>query len=567
MKNLQKSILILFLLAFFACKGKENPQPDNAVTVTTNAEWQKNYNFDKTTPFNITIPEPIGEETVVGDGTAESITRTAIQEALDKGGKITFNSGGQAVTVYIDKTLVVKKHRTCIDGGNLITLDARKERRIMYSISAHSVENPRFANDNVAELNWVAKRLIFRNAKTTGGPLADEAPGVNDNDGSGNTGQAGSGAAIWSGLSNQCYVVECQFYDNETRQITGKSEETGGGAIYARGKVSIGEESEMTVIDSYFEGNKATIGGCINNLLTNLRVVRCGFFNNETSHYGGAIYTDGGSSDGVGGSNNPDGFIKIHASIFKGNKGAGQGGAAFLFVYQGAMEVTETLFEENEITNDFRGDALGGALRTGNGISKIQRCAFLNNKSTKQGGAIWVGENNSYNNLIQNSTFTGNSAQDVSSTSAGLGGAVMVGGGNSTIMNCTFWNNNAGQAGALFGGANYSIQNTIFFENTATNPWNLHHQIHENVNMNDKGGNLQYLTFTPAGANRLSNALDQDPLIETTIDSTSGFNPVIKLQSNSPAIGLGSTANNAPTTDQINQSRSGRNDAGAYQIQ
>lgn len=564
-----KIFLFILLASCFACNNGSSSSDDilpSTNTITeTNAEWQKDYNFTNTTVFDITIPDPIGEETVVGDGTPESITREAIQEALDKGGKITFNSGEQAVTVYIDQTLEVTKHGTCIDGGNLITLDARKERRIMFSRGAHSLTNPRFADDGVAELNWTVKRIIFRNGKTTGGPLAGAAPGANDNDASGNGEQAGSGAAIWSGLSNQCFVIECQFYDNETRQIVGRGEETGGGAIYARGKVPNGLESEMTVMDTYFEGNKGTIGGCINNLLTNLTVVRCGFINNEASSYGGAIYTDGGSSDGVGGVNNPDGFIRVHASIFKGNKARGQGGGVFLFVYQGTMELTETLFENNEITEDFRGDAFGGGLRTGNGTSSIQRCAFVNNNASKQGGALWVGENDrsGYSNLIENCTFVENKSE------GGLAGAVMVGGGTSTIVNTTFWSNTAQTAGALFGGANYNIQNTIFFDNTATNEFNQDHQVYRDVNINNRGGNIQYLSLSvEVGGNNIiiSGALEQDPLLESSLDYGIGFTPVLKLQADSPAKGLGNSSNNAPTTDQINRGRSGRNDSGAYQL-
>ena len=257
---------------------------------------------------------------------------------------------------------------------------------------------------------------------------------------------------------------------------------------------------------------------------------------------------------------------KIHASIFIGNKARGQGGGAFLFVYRGKMEMTETLFENNEITEDFRGDALGGGLRTGNGTSTIQRCAFINNNASKQGGALWVGENDKsgHSNLIQNCTFVENQSE------GGLAGAVMVGAGSSTIMNTTFWNNTAQTAGALFGGANYNIQNTIFFDNTSTNEFNQDHQIYREVNITNRGGNIQYLSssieVSSSNNIQISGSLEQDPLLENSLDYNAGFTPVLKLQANSPAKGIGSTGNNAPTTDQINQSRSGRNDAGAYQL-
>jgi len=535
--------------------------------------WQSSYDFANVTPFPVTVPTHIGSTTVVGTGTPGSVTRAAIQAALDNGGLITFNTGGLPVTVPIDQTLVVKKHGTVIDGGCLVTLDGQNARRIIYSVHAYNPLNPNSASH---ELTWSVQNLAFQNGATNGGTLSghDEPipNGASPNDGSGNGSQQGSGGAIWSGLSNQLYVVNCRFLNNETLHTTANIE-LGGGAIFARGSSSSNKNSALTVVDSYFEGNKGGIGGAINNLLTNLTVVRSAFVNNYGGNHGGAIYTDGGTFafEPTSATNS---LIRIHGSVFKNNTGTNEGGAAYLFAYEEPITVTETYFEGNLCEKRPSGTwSGGGGLALGNGMPmRIERTAFVANQAITAGG-LSVMTNNKVGMFarVENCTFFDNLAQDGTNVGSGLGGGLSTLEGDVWVINNTFAQNTAGRAGALYQNSAVTMhfQNNIVSENTSTNPFNQDFTTTMSNTITDLGGNIQWVTAAGASVaeqNAISGVPHQDPLLATTLDYTQGFTPVLPLLTGSPAIGIGLTANSAPTVDQIGQSRGGAPDAGAYQF-
>jgi predicted outer membrane repeat protein len=549
MRNFVNAYVII-VLALMGCNllsknGDTNPKIEQNPTQS----WQNRYAFDKISNFLVDFPDAIGSTTVVGNGTPASITRQALQEALDRGGRVEINSGGVPVTVYVDRTLIVRKHGTVIDGKGLLTLDARSERRIMFSVGAHS---PNTGGPNNRTFRWAVRGIIFRNGKTTGGPLNQPGPSP-ENGGSGNDNQAGSGAAIWSGLWNQCTIWACQFINNETR--TSPTNEEVGGAVYARG----GESSELTIVDSYFENNRGIIGGAVNSLLTNLRIVRSGFFNNRSTDHGGAVYTDGGASNGTP-TTNPNGFVTLEACVFENNFSPSQGGGAFLFVYGGRINVTECIFEKNECGTGNNG--LGGGLRVGNGNSEIRRCAFIENTAAAQGGGLWLGEGGNFTSWIENCTFYRNTTG-----MQGLGGAISAPAGRITLMNCTLFENRAHQGGGIFSNAQFAFQNTIFADNIATNPWGIHFNIQNNLNHTSRGGNIQWLTQNVGNQRTIIRDTDaENPMLDATLDKRSGFTPIIRLQANSPARGKGVTGNNAPAIDQHLKPRTGRNDSGAFQL-
>jgi predicted outer membrane repeat protein len=546
-----KNLLALFIFVFLAsCIAFEEPVPSKDLT-----RWQKAYQFDKTEPYDIALPKPVGDSIVVGNGKPESITRKKIQKALDKGGYISFNTGGRPVTVYIDQTLAVKKHGTVLDGGGLVTLDARKERRIIFSVSSHSPINP--ARDQKM-LNWVLKGFTLKNGKTSGGSLYEPVPNIEANDGSGNGDQSGCGAAVFSGLWNQCFIVSCRFFNNET-MLTNENIEVGG-AVFARG----GYNSTLTIVDSYFENNRATIGGAVNSLLTNLTVIRCGFFRNRSTNHGGAIYTDGGASDGRP-PVNPEGFVKIHASVFRDNVGATQGGGAFLFVYEGKILVTESIFENNICGNDFGRYGIGGGLRTGNGYTEINRCAFVNNQAYSQGGGLWIGENDNFKAKVENSIFYQNKALVPGSVEKGVGGALSAIGGELDVINCSIVDNQAHQAAGVDGSALVSFKNTILSDNRAFNPWNVHFNIQNSLNFHNLGGNIQWLTEDKGRQREIIKGIDAlDPEVEKEINRTEGFTPIIRFKPGSSAKGQG-VVEGAPVIDQHRKQRIGRNDIGSWQ--
>jgi hypothetical protein len=553
---MKKDLLVIFsIILILACKKTlEDVEPFRQIPVEID--------FSKAEPLQVTTPAPVGKAIVVGDGTIESINRESIQKALDLGGHITFNTGGQSVKVYIDKSLAVKRHGTILDGGGLITLDARKERRILYSVGAHNSLNPRFMQGGVKELNWMVKGITFINGKTTGIAYGDEPnPSVNDGSGNGNR-QSGSGSALWSGLWNQLWVIDCKFFDNETPVLNRQDEI--GGAIYARG----GNNSRLTIAESYFQNNKGTVGGAINCLLSSLTVVRSVFYKNTSSYAGGAIYTDGSNGDSAENSEALQGRMRLHASIFKENISNTQGGGVFLFVYKTKADITECWFDKNEARTE---NGIGGGLRTGNGYFSVRRCSFTENIAHSQGGGLWLGEHKSpFTFIIENSTFFKNKSLNTAKV-IGTGGAISSQqNGQLFINNCTITRNEAVHGGGIFGNSNSNIilQNSILADNLAHNHWNVDYNVSKDLAVINRGGNIQWLT------NNINNQRDAiqgvevlDPLLSQNTELNEGFTPSLSFLSQRGPFGKGELNTTSPAFDQRRKARNGRNDSGSYQQQ
>ncbi|MDY6804074.1 MAG: choice-of-anchor Q domain-containing protein [Cyanobacteriota bacterium] len=359
------------------------------------------------------------------------------------------------------------------------------------------------------------------------------------------------GGAIYSGYRSNATITNSKFDSNDAsgalRDAGGQLSEHAGGAIL------IWSESNLTVKGTEFTNNKGVNGGAINNLLSGLTIENSTFINNDSTAgsssnkgYGGAIYTDGASDrDGF-----TSGTIKISKSTFEGNKGAGQGGGLFLYVYPpDKIEIDKTKIIDNELISNSSGDSLGGGLRAGNSSElTITNTTFANNKAVSQGGGMWVGENTPVN--LTNSTFSGNRAE---------GGNVSLGGAMTlytptTIVNSTFADNYAGfQGGVFWGDASSTVTNSIFSNNDAGNPWNLKDQT--GSQLNDGGGNVQFPSKNPndpTDLNITANITIADPKLGD-LEEINGV-LVRPLLTGSPAIDAGVGAG-APGTDQRGQNR------------
>lgn len=352
---------------------------------------------------------------------------------------------------------------------------------------------------------------------------------------------------------------------------TAGGQEAGGGAIFVH-------ETTLTVTDSRFVGNRGINGGAINNLLSALTVSGSSFEANDSTSggplrhgYGGAIYSDGASrltDDAVGGA------IMIRDSVFRNNRGAGQGGAVFSFVYPpDTVTIERVSFEHNRVEENARCyadgscDALGGALRHGNGDLTVIDTLFTGNSARGQGGAFWAGEQGRWQ--LSNVTFAENRAvRDAVSGAGGLGGAI-AGMSAWSCTNCTFVDNHAGfVGGAIFGGdpATTTLQNSIFAGNTAFNNgrgWNKNQTCA--TQLRDGGSNVQYPPRNPQDAsdvNCVAGAVLADPLV-MPLGDYGGPTRSVALREGSPALGAGASC---PAADQRGVSRPPAGcDSGAYQ--
>ncbi|MCT7964042.1 DUF4347 domain-containing protein [Laspinema sp. D1] len=363
------------------------------------------------------------------------------------------------------------------------------------------------------------------------------------------------GGAIFAGFRSNNTILNSTFDGNDA---TPTNSERGGGAI------AIKSVSNTSVIGSTFTNNKGINGGAINSLLSTLKVEDSVFINNDstpggiftqdTMGYGGAIYTDGASE-----TTNADtsGEIIIRSSRFEGNRGAGQGGGLFLYVYDGDRVVIEdSKILTNQVITNSKGDALGGGLRLGNGEARISNTTFANNLAESQGGGLWVGERTNLD--LVNTTFSENRAELANNTTQGLGGGIAINirdGYTVNVVNSTIVNNIAGRQGGGFwgGGTNTTLTNTIVANNVGVNGFNVKQQT--GVQFNDGGNNIQFPSKNlnaSQDVNVTANVLIADPLLGP-LQEINGF-LVHPLLPGSPAIDAGNNAV-APATDKRGQMR------------
>ena len=384
------------------------------------------------------------------------------------------------------------------------------------------------------------------------------------------------GGAIYSAWENQLTVNSSQFNGNKA---TAGNDERGAGAI------AFVSSGNFTVRNSSFTNNQGINGGAINSLNGKLTIENSRFVNNSTlaaqydtgkenptlRGYGGAIYTDRASS-----TNEPSGRIRISGTLFEGNKGKAEGGAAYLYTgTQDSIEIQSSTFKDNEVQALAQGNSGngGGLVVISNSPNQgltIAQTAFVNNTASSQGGGMWLMGAPA---TILNSTFSGNQAPGtvpgkiVGTDYYPLGGAMALY-SDAKLINTTIAHNQAGWVGggiSVAGGSKVSLQDTILYKNTAANggnPWGI--QQHSSGTLTDHGGNIQ---FPPEKDNKnaTSAITIADPMLGTLQDNGGGI-LTYALLPGSPAINKG-VGTGAPTLDQRGFTRAdGSIDAGAFEF-
>jgi hypothetical protein len=349
-----------------------------------------------------------------------------------------------------------------IDGGGAITISGGSKTRIFSITSPDEVV--------LRGLTLIDGNAAGQGAEGSGGAIRSGGGGLLRVDRCtlrGNAARGEGGGALWQGWRCRTVVTECTFTANDGRSDPTRTER-GGGAI------ATASEGSLTVQRSHFTANLGSIGGAINSMLGELTVEDSTFTANDTTAgepghqgYGGAIYTDGASAkvdDDLGGR------IMLRRCVFTDNRGAGQGGACFLFGYNpDAITLEHCLFRGNRLVRDTKGESLGGAIRAGNVVLTMTGCTFVDNVALDQGGALWTGEK--LTGAIEHCTFTANRADD--GAKSGLGGAIaFLHQGELALRHCTIADNVArGHAGGTFGGGTHiTVTACILANNSALNP-------------------------------------------------------------------------------------------------
>ena len=199
---------------------------------------------------------------VIGTGTADSCTFSALNTAVTKGGVITFNCGTAPVTIAITATMKLPTTKdTVIDGGNKITLDG-----------GHAVQILNFnsANFQALKTRLTLQHISLVNGKTTPTDMIPTASQTACSQGY----DDGQGGALFMRDGNLT-VIDAIFTGNQAAQL---GPDTGGGAIYLEGS-----KHGALIVGSTFSNNSGANAGAVGALFGELDIYNSLFQNNTAT--------------------------------------------------------------------------------------------------------------------------------------------------------------------------------------------------------------------------------------------------------------------------------------------
>jgi hypothetical protein len=292
--------------------------------------------------FALLSPEQSLAGGVVGTGTPDSCTETALDAAARGGGLVTFNCGGPA-TITVTAQKQVNNNMT-IDGGGVITISGRNSVGfVSLGKAALTVQNLTFVDLNgiidgspAGALYNNSGTLTIINCTFSG----NSAPIISNNavtlttvtTVTNSTFSGNSGGVIGNG--GTLTVTNSTFSGNS------------GGAVYNN------SGGTVTITDSTFSGNTASTGsgGAIFNGGT-LTVINSTFSGNTISSYLGS-----------GGIANSGGTLTVINSTFSGNAGSEYGPSSLgnSTTFSGTLTVTNTI-----VANSTKGANCSGTITDG----------------------------------------------------------------------------------------------------------------------------------------------------------------------------------------------------------
>ena len=385
--------------------------------------------------------------------------RTSLREAIayaQPGDTITFAPGLAGKTIRLNGTWLDVTKSLTIDASNLwdlrndvpgLVLDGGGTTRIVRSelgsddetVVVKGLEFKNGVNGNRGGAimssggNFVVEDSVFTDnyASGYGGAIALASGNltVRNSVFTGNTGDNFGGAVHVMGTAT---ISNSQFTNN-----TGVGN-LGGGAI------CLDEIGTLTVESCDFTRNSGPHGGAIS-AWGELTIIDSVFTQNTASVDGGAIYSEGNiTGDGLTLANN-------HADVY--------GGAVRCYnaLTNATVTFANSTFDGNTANSE------GGAIKTDGGAYSFENCDFTENSTPNVGGAAMFYQPTTLQ--ISQSTFTRNQSTN------SLGGALYVTGGTLNFDDLAFEENSAqNNGGAMFlTGGTVTIANSDFINNAGQN--------------------------------------------------------------------------------------------------
>lgn len=347
-----------------ACGAEDQATPDPGIK--PNVEGPPPGNPDGKCPIvaEAEAEAPFVPNQIVGDGTPQSCTSSAVVEAVAKGGYISFSCGPDPVQITLTETAKIfndKGPKIVLDGGGKVTLSGGGKVRILYQNTCD--QKQKWTTSHCQ--NQDHPQLTVQNLTFVDGNAKGQSP-------------AGGGAIFVSG--GRFKIVHSRFFRNVVDE-TGP--DVGGAAVRV---LQQHEGLPVYVTGSTFGGensleNLGSNGGGLSSIGVSYTVQNSLFVNNQAigsganpprsgtpgGGSGGAVYCDGnlftlklcgvkmtGNSAKEGGgaiffvSNNRTGTLIIQDSVLSQNPSAGfetKGYKGIFFLGSGTPQVTNSTLE------------------------------------------------------------------------------------------------------------------------------------------------------------------------------------------------------------------------------
>ena len=257
---------------------------------------------------------------VIGNGTPASCTSAAVVAAVARGGVIVFDCGPDPVTIEMHATAKVFNDtgpEIVIDGGGLVTLSGRSERRILYMNTCDQAQvwtTPHCQNQDHPRLT--VQNLTFVDGDATG-------EGID---------LAGGGGAIWV-RGGRFKIVNSRFFAN-TCAATGP--DVAGGAVRVFSQY---EGRPVFVTNSTFGGadglgNTCSNGGAMGSIGVSMTFTNSLLTHNTATGWGANPQRPGTPGGGNGGAIANDGntyTLTVTDTVIADNV-ANEGGGGIFFV-------------------------------------------------------------------------------------------------------------------------------------------------------------------------------------------------------------------------------------------
>ncbi len=303
---------------------------------------------------------------VIGDGTPAGCTSAAVVAAVSQGGVITFDCGPAPITIEMLSTAKVFNNtgpEIVIDGGGLVTLSGRGERRILYMNTCDQAQvwtTPHCQNQD-------HPRLTVQNLTFIDGDATDHGIDLE-----------GGGGAIWV-RGGRFKIVNSRFFSN-TCASTGP--DVAGGAVRVFSQY---QGLPVYITNSTFggaagQGNDCSNGGAIGSIGVSMTFTNSLLSDNTATGWGANPLRAGTPGGGNGGAIANDGnlfTLTLSDTVITDNV-ANEGGGGVFFVSNnrtGHLVISDSTLARNDSLG-FETNGYPGIFYLGNGAPMVSNSSI-----------------------------------------------------------------------------------------------------------------------------------------------------------------------------------------------